>query len=164
MVANEMQSRIEDLSSRLQAQGISLEQYIQMMGRTPEDVSEELRVGATESVKVDLALRALAEAEALEVADAEIDEELSVFATQVKQDLDTVRTRFRDSGQLSGLRSTLQKNKALQWLLEQVEVVDESGAAIDSAALLADDPVPESPAITDSESTETDAGTPDDAS
>jgi trigger factor len=135
-----------------------------MMGRTPEDVSEELRVGATESVKVDLALRALAEAEALEVADAEIDEELSVFATQVKQDLDTVRTRFRDSGQLSGLRSTLQKNKALQWLLEQVEVVDESGAAIDSAALLADDPVPESPAITDSESTETDAGTPDDAS
>jgi trigger factor len=169
MVANEMQSRIEDLSSRLQAQGISLEQYIQMMGRTPEEVSEELRVGATESVKVDLALRALAEAEELEVADSEIDEELSAFATQVKQDLDTVRTRFRESGQLSGLRSTLQKNKALQWLLEQVEVVDESGAAVDSAALLADDPAPEAPAITDSESTtsestETDAGTPDDAS
>ena len=169
MVANEMQSRIEDLSSRLQAQGISLEQYIQMMGRTPEEVSEELRVGATESVKVDLALRALAEAEQLQVADSEIDEELSAFATQVKQDLDTVRTRFRESGQLSGLRSTLQKNKALQWLLEQVEVVDESGAAVDSAALLADDPAPEAPAITDSESTtsestETDAGTPDDAS
>ena len=171
MVANEMQSRIEDLSSRLQAQGISLEQYIQMMGRTPEDVSEELRVGATESVKVDLALRALAEAEELEVADAEIDEELTAFATQVKQDLEVVRTRFRDSGQLSGLRSTLQKNKALQWLLEQVEVVDESGAAIDSAALLADDPAPEALAAstdasdsTTSDSTETDAGDADDAS
>lgn len=171
MVANEMQSRIEDLSSRLKAQGISLEQYFQMMGRTPEAVSEELRVGATESVKVDLALRALAEAEDLDVTDAEIDEELSAFATQVKQDLDTVRTRFRESGQLSGLRSTLQKNKALQWLLEQVEVVDDSGAAVDSAALLADDPAPEAPAvdasdgdITDSDITDSDAGTPDDAS
>ena len=55
------------------------------------------------------------------------------------QSLDAVRARFRDSGQLSGLRSTLQKNKALQWLLEQVEVVDESGAPVDRAALLAEE-------------------------
>ena len=74
-----------------------------------------------------------------------------------------VRTRFRESGQLSGLRSTLQKNKALQWLLEQVEVVDESGAPVDSAALLADDPAPGT-ANAESESTETDAGDADDAS
>ena len=163
MVANEMQARLEDLSNRLRQQGIGLEQYIQMMGSTPEQVSEELRVGATESVKVDLALRALAECESIDVPEAELDEELEAFATQVKQDLEIVRTRFRESGQLSGLRSTLQKNKALQWLLEQVEVVDESGAPVDSAALLADDSAPEA-ANAEIESTETDAGDPDDAS
>jgi trigger factor len=152
MVANEMQARIEDLSNRLRAQGLGLEQYIQMMGGTPEQVSEELRVGATEAVKVDLALRAIAEAEQLEVTDDELDEELTAFADQVKQDLDLVRTRFRESGQLSGLRSTLQKNKALQWLLEQVEVVDESGAPVDRAALLAED------TPTDADEPTTDAG------
>ena len=83
MIANEMQGRLEDLSNRLRAQGLGLEQYIQMMGSTPEQVSDELRVGATEAVKVDLALRAIAEAESLEVTDDELDEELSAFATQI---------------------------------------------------------------------------------
>lgn len=155
MVANEMQARLEDLSQRLRAQGLGLEQYIAMMGSTPEQVSEELRVGATEAVKVDLALRALAEAEGIEVGDDELDEELSAFAVQVKQDLDAVRARFRDSGQLSGLRSTLQKNKALQWLLEQVEVVDESGAPVDRAALLAEET---DATAEDADDTATDAG------
>ena len=168
MVANEMQGRLEDLSNRLQAQGITLEQYIQMMGRTPAEVSDELRVGSTESVKLDLALRAVAEAESIEVSEADLDEELEAFATQVKQDVAVVRTRFRESGQLSGLRSTLQKNKALQWLLEQVEVVDESGAAVDRAALLADDPEPDAVTSADedtaSDHTETDAGDTDDES
>jgi trigger factor len=157
MVSNEMQARLEDLSNRLRAQGIGLEQYIQMMGRTPEQVSEELRVGATESVKLDLALRALAEAESIEITDDEVMAEIATFASEVKQDPATVYTRFRENGQLSGLRSTLAKNRALDWLLEQVEVVDENGTPVDRVALLADDPEPEA---IDS----TDAGDPDEES
>jgi trigger factor len=160
MIASEMQARLEDLAGRLRAQGLGLEQYMQMMGRTAEDLTEELRGAATEAVKVDLALSAVAEAESLEVSDDELDEELATFATQVGQDLETVRTRFREGGQLSGLRSQLQKNKALEWLLDQVEVVDETGAAVDRAAL-AEDPAPETSPDTDPES---DAGDPDDAS
>ncbi len=85
-----------------------------------------------------------------------IDEELASFAEQVGQELETVRSRFRESGQLPGLRSTLQKNKALEWLLDQIEVVDETGAAVDRSAL-ADEPA-------EANDSETDAGDPDDAS
>ncbi len=159
MIANEMQARFDDLAGRLRQQGLGVEQYLQMMGRGVEDLTEELRAGAVEAVKVDLALRAVAEAEGLTVDDDELDGELSSFAEQVGQALDAVRDRFREGGQLPGLRSTLQKNKALEWLLEQIEIVDETGAAVDRAAL-AEDPAPEA---SDSD-TETDAGDPDDAS
>jgi trigger factor len=135
MITGEMQARLEDLQLRLRQQGVTLDQYFSIMGRSPEDITNELRDGATEAVKVDLALRALAEAEGLEVSDDELDEELEKFAGQVGQDIETVRERFRAAGQLSGIRSSLQKNKALDWLLEHVEVVDEHGSVIDRAAL-----------------------------
>lgn len=157
LVSSEMQARLEDLAGRLRQQGLGLEQYMQMMGQTAEGVTAELREAAIEAVKVDLALRALADAEGIDVTDAEIDEELASFAEQVGQDLETVRSRFRESGQLPGLRSTLQKNKALEWLLDQIEVVDETGAAVDRSAL-ADEPAAEA------NDSETDAGDPDDAS
>jgi trigger factor len=140
MVAAEMQSRLEDLSLRLQQQGITLDQYFGASGRPMEEISAELKEGATDAVKVDLALRAVAEAEGIDAAEQDVETELSQFAAQVGQDLDDVRNRFRDSGQLSGIRSSLQKSKALDWLLEHVEVVDENGTAIDAALLELDEP------------------------
>jgi trigger factor len=139
MVANEMQGRLEDLAQRLQQQGMGLEQYFAMSGRTPEDITTELREGATQSVKIDLALRAVAAAEGLEVTDDELDEELTTFAGQVAQDVETIRARFRDGGQLSGIRSGMQKGKALDWLLDHVEIVDEQGVVVDRASLEVDD-------------------------
>jgi trigger factor len=138
MVSAEMQARLEDFAQRLHQQGVSLEQYFAGTGRTPEEITEELRDGAAQAVKVDLALRAVAEAEGLEVSEEELDAELATFATQVGQDLETVRARFRDAGQLSGIRSGLQKNKAIEWLLEHVEIVDQHGTVIDRSMLEAD--------------------------
>jgi trigger factor len=139
MVSGEMQSRLQDLAERLGQQGISLDQYVAMTGRSAEDITAELREGAKVSVKTDLALRAIVAAEGLDVTDDEIDAEISNFAEQVGQDIDTVRERFRDAGQLSGIRSGMQKGKALDWLLEHVEIVDEHGSVLDRAALEADD-------------------------
>lgn len=138
MVSSEMRARLDDLAQRLAQQGIGLEQYFAMSGRSPDDITAELREEATRAVKLDLALRALAAAEGIEVTDEELDEELATFAEQVGQDLETVRERFRDAGQLSGIRSGLQKGKALDWLIQHVEIVDENGTVLDREALEAD--------------------------
>lgn len=138
MITSEMRARLDDLGQRLAQQGISLEQYFAMSGRSAEDITNELRTEATRAVKLDLALRALAAAEGIEVTDEELDAELATFAQQVGQDLDTVRERFRAAGQLSGIRSGLQKGKALDWLIEHVEIVDENGNVLDRDALEAD--------------------------
>src|SRR3546814_15909753 len=43
LISAEMQDRLQDLAMRLQAQGMQLEQYLQMTGSDPEAFSQELR-------------------------------------------------------------------------------------------------------------------------
>lgn len=135
LVSSEMQDRLQDLAMRLQAQGMQLEQYLSMTGADPESFSQELRDTATSAVKVDLALRAVAEAEGIEADDEELDHEIAGVAERVGQSPEQVRERFERAGQISAIRSDIRKRKALEWLLERVEVVDPEGAAIDRSEL-----------------------------
>jgi len=135
LVNHEMQDRLQDLALRLQAQGMQLDHYLQMTGTGPEQFSQELRETATSGVKVDLALRAVAEAEGIECTDDDLTEELEGVAERVGQSADEVRERFERVGQISAVRSDIKKRKALEWLLEKVEVLDPDGAKIDRSEL-----------------------------
>jgi trigger factor len=135
MIASEMQERLQDLALRLQAQGMQLEQYLAMTGADPETFSQELRDTATQAVKVDLALRAVADAEGIECTDGDLQADLEGVASRVGEDLEVVRERLQSGGQMSAVRSDIRKRKALEWLLERVEVLDPEGAAIDRSEL-----------------------------
>ena len=135
MVAQEMQERLQDLAMRLQAQGMQLDQYLAMTGADPETFSQELRDTATQAVKVDLALRAVADAEGIECTDDDLRDDLEGVAERVDEDVDEVRERLERAGQMSAVRSDIRKRKALEWLLERVEVLDPEGATIDRSEL-----------------------------
>lgn len=135
LIAQEMQDRLRDLAMRLQAQGIQLEQYLAMSGTDPEQFSQELRETATQGVKVDLALRAVADAEGLECTDEDLETEIEGVAERVGQFPESVREQFERVGQISAVRSDIRKRKALEWLIERVEVRDEDGAPIDRSEL-----------------------------
>ena len=71
---------------------------------------------------------------------------------------DQVRKQFERNDQVPLVRSDIRKRKALEWLLEQVEVVDESGAPVDRAALTVEDETAEdADPDTDAEPAEADA-------
>ena len=135
LVAHEMQDRLQDLALRVQAQGLKLEQYLAMTGTDPEQFSNELKESATAGVKVDLALRAVADAEGIECTDEDLDEELEGVAARVGQPIEEVRDRLGRAGQISAVRSDVRKRKALEWLLERTEVRDPDGATIDRSEL-----------------------------
>ena len=69
-----MRERVHDLGHRLDEQRLSIDQFLQATGRTGDDLVAEIREEARRSVKADLALRALAEAEEIEVTDDEFDD------------------------------------------------------------------------------------------
>ncbi|MEO7571235.1 MAG: trigger factor [Acidimicrobiales bacterium] len=135
LVSQEMQERLQDLAMRIQAQGMQLDQYLAMTGTEPEAFSQELRETATAAVKVDLALRAVAEAEGIECTEDDLQGDLDAVAARVGQDADVVRQTFERDGRLSAVRSDIRKRKALEWLLERAEVLDPEGATIDRSEL-----------------------------
>jgi trigger factor len=86
-------------------------------------------------VRVDLALRAVAEAEGIEPTDDDLEQELAEVAERVGQPVDVVRSTLEQQDQLPGIRSELRQRAALAWLVERVEIVDPDGNPIDRADL-----------------------------
>jgi trigger factor len=135
LVSQEVQHRAQDFAMRLQAQGLSAEQWLQMTGTSSEQFAADLKTAAEQAVRVDLALRAVADAEHLECTDDDLDAEIDEVAQRVGEKPARVRQEFERGGQLAAVRSDVRKRKALDWLLERVEIVDEQGQPIDRADL-----------------------------
>jgi len=135
LVDTEVRNRVEDMARRLQQSGIGFEQYMQMTGQSVEDMFEQMREPATESVKVDQALRALAVAEGIDATDEDLDTEFADLAEGTGMSLDDLKAQISTKNQLMLMKADISKRKAVEWLLERVEVVDEDGNNIDKEAL-----------------------------
>ena len=155
MVGAEMERRLHDLAHRLEAQGATMAQYLEATGTSEDDLIAELRATATRSIKADLALRAVADAEAVEVDDEEVEAEIARIAERLGQKPAAVRKQLDRADQLPAVRSDLRKSKALSWVVERVEIVDEDGQPVDRAQLnMAGDVQPDPPESADSRESE----------
>ena len=135
LINMEAQNRLRDLEMRLQAQGASIEQYLEATGRSQEEVVAEALGVAEKMVRVDLALRALADAEAITAGDDDIDAEIENLARRNGRKPNQLRKAIEANGDIPNLRADIRKRKALEWLAEHVSLVDESGAGINRADL-----------------------------
>jgi len=138
LVAEELSERIHDLNHRLEHQKISLAQFLALSGREEQDLLDELQASALRGVKADLALRALVEAEQIEVTEEELDAEFAAMSERLDMDAEQVREQLDRAGRLPAVRSDQRKAKALRWLLDNVELVDEEGNPISRDDLRSD--------------------------
>jgi trigger factor len=141
LVNNEFQSRAEGFVMQLQAQGIGLEQYLDATGQDQVMLTEGLKDAAARAVKIDLALRAVGDAEDLQVDDDDLTEEYERIATRVNQKPAQVRRAYEKGDAVPELRAELRKRKAVEWLLQHVEIVDGEGRTIERSLLIPDDEI-----------------------
>ena len=66
MIELEVENMMKDIEQRLSYQGLKLEQYLQMMGKTKEDMQKEYEPQAIEGIKSRLALEAVIKKEKIE--------------------------------------------------------------------------------------------------
>lgn len=142
MVRPETEARVVELARRLESRGATIAQYMEASGTSEEQFVAGVRAEATHAVKADLALRALAEAEELEATDDDVDAEVARLAERLKRPAADVRKDLERQDAMATVRSDVRKSKALEWLVEHVEIVDEEGHPIDGAML---SPTPEEP-------------------
>ena len=117
MVDYRADKMVEDYANRIQSQGISVENYLQMMGMTVDDIRAQSKTAADRSVRSDLALEAVAAAEGIEVADAEVDEEIAKLAEQYQMEVDKVRELLN----AEDIRMDLTIRKALDLVKDAVK-------------------------------------------
>jgi trigger factor len=149
LVDAEVDRQLHELGHRLESQGASLPQYLEAIGQSPEDFVEGLRQQSAPSVKADLALRAVAEAEGIEPTEDDIEAEIERLAAAYGRSPAEVQRELERAEQIPAVRSDWKKSKALEWVVEHVEIVDNEGHAVDRALL-----EPEDPATEGSEDTE----------
>jgi len=135
LVDAEVNERLHDLGHRLEGQNISVEQFLSVTGQSGDDLIAGMRTDAFRAVKVDLGLRAVAQAEGIEITDEELDGEIATMAEQMSTTPEELRSQLDKAGRTGSLRAERVKAKAATWLLENVEVVDEDGEAVDRSLL-----------------------------
>src|SRR3954469_13582294 len=127
MVQADLQGRVQNTVQQFQAQGISVDQWLQVTGQDPAAFIEGLKVQSEKAVKVDLALRAVGVAEGIEVTDQDLNAEYARIGMQVRQKPTEVRKAYEKNDAVTDLIAQIRKTKALDWLFEDGEVVDEEG-------------------------------------
>ena len=80
MVEKEIDHMIKDLESRLQYQGLTLDQYMEFTGNTVEKMRDYMRANAERKVKADLVLEAIAKAENIVATEEELKEKATEVA------------------------------------------------------------------------------------
>lgn len=135
LVASFTEDNLQNMAMSLQAQGIGLEQWLQLTGTEPEQFREQLSEGAMSSAKADLALRSVAEAEGIVPTAEQIDTEIEHTAMHLDITPDEVRSRLDAADGLLGMRAELTKRQAMDWLLERARFVTEDGDSIDRELL-----------------------------
>ncbi len=82
MIELEIDNMIKDMETRLSYQGLKLNQYLQMMGKTENDIRENFKEQAEKSIKSRLILEAIVKAEKFNVSPEELENKIKEMAKQ----------------------------------------------------------------------------------
>ena len=120
MIEMEIDNMLKDVEQRLSYQGLKLDQYLQMMGKTQEDMRKEYEPQAIEGIKSRLALEAVIKTEKIEATDKEIDEKLKEMAKNYGKEND--EEFLKNENVRNYIKQGLTSEKAMDFLVENAKI------------------------------------------
>lgn len=121
MIENTINDRIQDFAYRLQAQGLSMEMYLQYTGMDQKAFRDGFREQAEKQVKVRLALETVAKLENIEATEEDIEAEYAKFAEQYQMEVEKVKAAIP----ASALTKDLAVSKAMDWIKANAAITEE---------------------------------------
>jgi len=115
MVEFQSEQMMEDFAQRMQAQGLSLQQYFQFSGMTAEKYKEQMKPRALKNIQSRLVLEAVAKAENIEATEEDLDAEMTRMAEMYKMEVDKVKELISDYQ-----REEMKKDIAIQKAVDLV--------------------------------------------
>lgn len=121
MIETQLESEIGEFDYNMRAQGIDLEQYLQLTGSTEDDLKEQLRPMAEKRVRGDLILEAIAKEEGIQVTEEDVDSKLEEMAKSYKEEDKEKFVKDMKKRDLSFLDTAIINQKVIELLLENVK-------------------------------------------
>ena len=101
-------------------EGVSLEDYLTRNGRTLEQVAAELSPDAEMAVRRELVVEALAEAEGVEITDADVEDQIRADAEEIGRPAEELVHELRHHGGFEALRHDLRLKRGVERLVAAV--------------------------------------------
>lgn len=89
---------VNEFAQRIQMQGISYEQYLSLMGSTPEAMEDQVKPQAIKRIQSRLVLEAIAEAEKIEATEEDFEEEITKLAEAYQMSADKAKAMVGEDG------------------------------------------------------------------
>ena len=88
MIDTQARQLVDEFAQRIQAQGLSFEQYLQFTGMTLDTALEQMKPNAVKRIQSRLVLEAVVKAENIEVSEEDVKAEIAKMAETYKMDAD----------------------------------------------------------------------------
>ncbi|AQL56399.1 trigger factor [Abyssicoccus albus] len=118
MVETELNRMLQEFEQRLAQQGMNLELYSQLSGQDTDQLKEQMKGDAKERVKTNLVLRAISDAENIEVTEEAMNEELTKMSEQFGISVEDIKSTL---GDLSILENDLKVQKAIDVIVDNAK-------------------------------------------
>ncbi len=123
LVAARAAERWERVERQLAARGMDPNTYLQMQGKTREELLEESKPDAERELQREAVLAAIVAAEAIEVAEEELVEALAHTAEHERTTPEKLLARLRENGRDAMVREDIQVRKAIDLIAEAAEPI-----------------------------------------
>ncbi len=120
MLETQQRQMVEDFAQRLQMQGLSMEQYMQFTGATPQMMLEQIKPQALRRIQSRLVLEAVAAAEKMEATEEEFEAEVAKMAEGYKMEPDKVKELLGEGGKKQVMEDIC-VNKAVEFVVENAK-------------------------------------------
>ena len=137
MVEDHLDSMVREYDQNMQASGLNLETYLQYVGQTMDAFRASMRPMAERRARTEVLLDKIAEVEAIEITDRDIDEEYDKAADNYQVDLELVKKAVP----VSAISGDIKARKAAQLIFDSgVAAEPEAEPAAEAAEAPAEKP------------------------
>lgn len=117
MIENQIDNQIQQIEYSMMYQGIKLADYLQMTGTKLEDLRKEYRETAEKSVRTQLVIEAIKNAESIDATEEQIDDTLKTRADKAKKDLEEYKESVSEE-EMEYIKNNLTHDNTVSFLVD----------------------------------------------
>ncbi len=120
MVETQQRQMVEDFAQRIQSQGLSMEQYMQFTGLTPQALIEQVKPQAMKRIQSRLVLEAVVAAENIVASEEDFEAEVTKMAEAYQLEADKVKEMLGENGKKQVMED-IAISKAVEFVVENAK-------------------------------------------